>query len=90
LINDIVSPPASHDDSAPAKKAVPRSKLQELVKLMIADVGSPERALLGEQIGTYNRKFAQKWQKYLTDKFGAEGQLVTDAKKLQTLIHQVH
>lgn len=61
---------------------VPIAKLQEIIKLMIADVGSLSKPMIGEQIGSYNRKFAQNWRKILVDKFGEHAQNVTDVKRL--------
>ncbi len=46
--------------------------------MMIADVGSVSKPMVGEEIGSYNRKFAQNWRKILVDKFGEQGQNVTD------------
>jgi len=50
--------------------------------MMIADVGSVSKPMVGEEIGSYNRKFAQNWRKILVDKFGEQGQNVTDSKRL--------
>ena len=42
--------------------------------------------MVGEQIGSYNRKFAVNWRKILVDKFGEKGQQITDLRKLTQLL----
>ena len=59
-------------------RSVTKGKLQQLIAMMIADVGSVSKPMVGEEIGSYNRKFAQNWRKILVDKFGEQGQNVTD------------
>lgn len=52
-------------------KKVPKQKLQEIVMMMMRDVAATEKPLVGEQIGGYNRKFAEKWGRELVKRFGA-------------------
>ena len=47
-------------------------KIRDLVKMMIADICNSERELVGEQIGSYNRKFAEKWARQFTKIYGEE------------------
>jgi len=61
------------------------NKLTELTRLMLEDIGSHERPLVEGNIGTYNRKFAEKWGKPLTKVFGEEGQSVLKMDQKQYL-----
>jgi hypothetical protein len=38
--------------------------------MMMDDIVSAERPLVGDRIGSYNRKFAEKWEKQFIKVFG--------------------
>ena len=52
---------------------MPKQKLQELIRMMIEDIGIAEKSLVGDKIGSYNQKFAEKWGKQLNKVFGERG-----------------
>ena len=47
---------------------------------------------MGDQIGSYNRKFVEKWGKHFAKSFGQEGQLIANysSKQLTALLQQIH
>ena len=54
--------------------------------MMLADVGKTERPIVGEMVGSYNRKFAEKWGKVLERGF----QGVQDPKKLASTVQTLN
>lgn len=57
-------------------------RLKELTALLLQDVGEAKKPLVGEFIGSYNRKFAQKWGPQLKQAFSK----VTNTKQLTQII----
>jgi hypothetical protein len=49
---------------------VHKHKLQDIAKMMMQDISSLEKPLVGDQIGSYNRKFVEKWGKHFSKSFG--------------------
>ena len=43
------------------------------MKLMMEDVCSEEKPMVGGEIGSYNRKFVEKYGKVMTKIFGKDG-----------------
>ncbi len=44
--------------------------------MMLVDISSMEKPLVGKQIGSYNRKFVEKWGKHFVKSFGEDGKKV--------------
>jgi hypothetical protein len=57
---------------------VPKAKYVEIAKMMLIDISSKEKPLVGEQIGSYNRKFVEKWGKHFIKSFGEDGHKIED------------
>ena len=59
---------------------------------MLADIASPEKPLIGEQIGSYNRKFYEKYGKLLIKAFGDQAKNVQqlDQKKYLALLQKMN
>ncbi len=57
---------------------------------MMKDLVNTERELVGDQIGSYNRKFAEKWEKSYIKAFGKDASLVDkmSAKQITTVLQQ--
>lgn len=67
---------------------VPKAKYVEIAKMMLVDISSPEKALVGNQIGSYNRKFVEKWGKHFIKSFGEDGKKIEEytTKNLTALL----
>lgn len=59
---------------------------------MLNDIASPERKYIGERIGTYNKKFYEKFGKQIVKQFGQDAKLVEkmDHKKYLILLNQIN
>jgi hypothetical protein len=66
IISDLVSSSTAGDKAVVVSKV----KMQEIVKMMIKDIASDEKALVGKDIGGYNRKFAEKYSSAMIKAFG--------------------
>ena len=67
---------------------VPKAKFVEIAKMMLVDISSQEKALVGNQIGSYNRKFVEKWGKHFVKSFGEDGRKIEEytTKQLTALL----
>ena len=59
---------------------------------MLADIAYPEKELIGDKLGSYNKKFVEKWGKLLVKAFGENAQNVhhMEAKKYLGLLQQAN
>ena len=60
--------------------------------MMLVDISSMEKSLVGKQIGSYNRKFVEKWGKHFVKSFGEDGKKVGEYtnKQLTSLLQAIH
>ncbi|CDW71353.1 dna-dependent protein kinase catalytic subunit [Stylonychia lemnae] len=63
IINDIVS-----DDNM---RGIQKAKLKDIIIMMAYDLTCTQKDLLGDQVGSYNRKFAELWDKVFAKEFGS-------------------
>jgi hypothetical protein len=78
-------------DLLASEKATPE-RILGTFRMMLADIASVDKQWVGDQIGSYNRKFAQIWVKSLTKVFGENGAKVPGmpVKQLATLMLQMN
>lgn len=78
-------------DLLASEKATPE-RILSTFRMMLADIASVDKQWVGDQIGSYNRKFAQIWVKSLTKVFGENGAKVSGmpVKQLATLMLQMN
>jgi DNA-dependent protein kinase catalytic subunit len=74
------------------KKGELLQKIQRIVLLMLGDIMTESKSAVGQDIGLYNRQFAQKWQPAFTRSFGKDGQRVLkmDLTALVTELQNIH
>ena len=61
-------------------KAVSKQKLQDIVKMVMEDIAATEKKMVGTQVGSYNRKFAEKWSGQLVKMFGEGAAKIGEGK----------
>ena len=66
-------------------------RVRGIVLKMLADIMSPSKPLVGEDIGLYNRQFFEKWRPIFTKAFGAGGVKVPqmDLASLLTSLEEI-